>query len=162
MPETMHSQYLRWMYLHNDLSKPGKIFLNHTPIDVSTIDVPTFFLSTEKDHIAPWKTTYIGFQLMNGPKQFVLGGSGHIAGIINPPDAQKYGYKINNNAPSNAEQWLKKATDHPGSWWPEWLKWLKSHSGLSILSKDFSQLPLQPIMDAPGSYILGKMPPIDT
>lgn len=99
MPATMHSQYLRWMYLHNNLSQPNKIHLNHTPIDVSTIDVPTFFLSTEKDHIAPWQTTYTGYQLMSGPKRFVLGGSGHIAGIINPPTASKYGYKVNHHAP---------------------------------------------------------------
>lgn len=74
MPATMHSQYLRWMYLNNDLVKPGAILLNDTPIDATNIKVPTFFLSTEKDHIAPWKTTYIGFQLMKGPKRFVLGG----------------------------------------------------------------------------------------
>lgn len=156
MPATMHSQYLRWMYLHNDLAKPGKIHLNHIPIDVSTIDIPTFFLSTEKDHIAPWKTTYLGFQLMNGPKRFVLGGSGHIAGIINAPEAKKYGYKINNHAPAHAEKWLEQATEHPGSWWPEWLKWLKTHSGKLISAPDFNQLPLKPVMDAPGSYVLRK------
>ncbi|MBI2784967.1 MAG: class I poly(R)-hydroxyalkanoic acid synthase [Legionella longbeachae] len=154
MPATMHSQYLRWMYLHNDLAKPGKIHLNHTPIDVSGIDIPTFFLSTEKDHIAPWKTTYKGFQLMSGPKRFVLGSSGHIAGIINAPESKKYAYKVNHHSPASAEQWLEHATEHPGSWWPEWLKWLKAHSGKSISAPDFSQLPLQPIMDAPGSYVL--------
>ncbi|AWN75329.1 class I poly(R)-hydroxyalkanoic acid synthase [Legionella anisa] len=156
MPATMHSQYLRWMYLHNDLVKPGKIHLNHTPIDVSTIDIPTFFLSTEKDHIAPWKTTYLGFQLMNGPKRFVLGGSGHIAGIINAPDAKKYGYKVNHHVPAHAEQWLEQATEHPGSWWPEWLKWLKTHSGKLIPAPDLNQLPLKPLMDAPGSYVMKK------
>ncbi|WP_115711232.1 PHA/PHB synthase family protein [Legionella sainthelensi] len=156
MPATMHSQYLRWMYLHNYLSKPGKIHLNHTPIDVTRIDIPTFFLSTEKDHIAPWKTTYIGFQLMKGPKRFVLGGSGHIAGIINAPEAKKYGYKVNNYSPVSADQWLEQATEYPGSWWPEWLKWLKSHSGKLITAPDFEQLPLTPLMDAPGNYVLEK------
>ncbi len=156
MPATMHSQYLRWMYLHNDLAKPGKIHLNHTPIDVRTIDIPTFFLSTEKDHIAPWKTTYIGFQLMSGPKRFVLGGSGHIAGIINAPDAKKYGYKVNKHSPASAEHWLEHAIEYQGSWWPEWLKWLKVHSGKSIPAPDFSQLRLKPIMNAPGRYVLKK------
>ncbi|KTD05990.1 poly-beta-hydroxybutyrate synthase [Legionella gratiana] len=156
MPATMHSQYLRWMYLHNNLSKPGKIHLNHTPIDVTLIDIPTFFLSTEKDHIAPWKTTYIGFQLIKGPKRFVLGGSGHIAGIVNAPEAQKYGYKVNNNAPAKAEKWLEHATEHSGSWWPEWLQWLKSHSGKLISAPNFEQLPLTPLIDAPGSYVLKK------
>ncbi|ARB93451.1 PHA/PHB synthase family protein [Legionella longbeachae] len=156
MPATMHSQYLRWMYLHNNLSKPGKIHLNHIPIDVTRVDIPTFFLSTEKDHIAPWKTTYIGFQLMKGPKRFVLGGSGHIAGIINAPEAKKYGYKVNDHSPPNADQWLEQATEHPGSWWPEWLKWLKSHSGKLIPAPVFEQLPLTPLMDAPGNYVLKK------
>lgn len=156
MPATMHSQYLRWMYLHNDLATPGKIHLNHTPIDVSTIDIPTFFLSTEKDHIAPWQTTYIGFQLMSGPKRFVLGGSGHIAGIINAPGAKKYGYKVNNNIAPSAEQWLEHATEHSGSWWPEWLKWLKRNSGKLIQAQEIDQLPFTPLMDAPGSYVLKK------
>ncbi|WP_058533177.1 PHA/PHB synthase family protein [Legionella saoudiensis] len=156
MPATMHSQYLRWMYLHNYLSQPNKIHLNHTPIDVRTIDVPTFFLSTEKDHIAPWKTTYTGYQLMSGPKRFVLGGSGHIAGIINPPTATKYGYKVNHHAPSTPEEWLAHATEHGGSWWPEWMDWLKAHSGKQVPAPDFNKLKHVPIMDAPGSYVLKK------
>ncbi|EHL29582.1 PHA/PHB synthase family protein [Legionella drancourtii] len=156
MPATMHSQYLRWMYLHNDLAKPNKIHINHTPIDVSKIDVPTFFLSTEKDHIAPWKTTYIGFQLMSGPKSFVLGGSGHIAGIINPPSVTKYGYKVNNSTSSTEEEWIEGAVEHVGSWWPEWVKWLNEYSGKTIPAPDFSKLPYTPIMDAPGSYVLKK------
>ncbi|MGL6029233.1 MAG: PHA/PHB synthase family protein [Legionella sp.] len=154
MPATMHSQYLRWMYLHNDLIKPGKIKLNNTPIDVSTIDVPTFFLSTEKDHIAPWQTTYTGFEAMNGPKRFVLGGSGHIAGIINPPTAEKYGYKTNSCSTATAEQWFNEAKSHPGSWWPEWLKWLKPLSGKTIKAKELSTLPYKSLMPAPGSYVV--------
>ncbi|CAM2930035.1 PHA/PHB synthase family protein [Legionella worsleiensis] len=156
MPATMHSQYLRWMYLHNDLIKPGKIILNNTPIDVSTIDIPTFFLSTHKDHIAPWKTTYTGFHIMKGPKRFVLGGSGHIAGIINPPSSKKYGYRTNNHCPASADEWLNQSVEHPGSWWEEWLKWLKTHSGKAITAPVWEQLPLSPIMDAPGSYVLKK------
>jgi polyhydroxyalkanoate synthase len=156
MPATMHSQYLRWMYLHNNLIKPNKIIINHTPIDVSKIDIPTFFLSTEKDHIAPWKTTYIGFQAMSGPKCFVLGGSGHIAGIINPPAVTKYGYKVNQNIMSSPEQWLEHAEEHQGSWWPEWLKWLKTHSGKTVDAPVFSKLTYAPLMDAPGSYVLKK------
>lgn len=156
MPAKMHSQYLRWMYLHNDLVKPGKIRLNGTPIDVRTIDTPTFFLSTEKDHIAPWKSTYIGFQLMNGPKRFVLGGSGHIAGIINSPNVTKYGYKTNSNTSASPEEWLEQSVVHSGSWWPEWIKWLKSHSGRTVAAPDFNHLPYPPLMDAPGSYVLKK------
>lgn len=153
MPSTMHSQYLRWMYLHNNLIKPGKISLNKTPLDVSQIDTPSFFLSTQKDHIAPWKTTYIGFQAFKGPKRFVLGGSGHIAGIINPAGSDKYGYHTNNNAPQNPDDWYDGAKEHRGSWWPEWSKWLKAHSGKLIKAADITKLPYAPLMDAPGSYV---------
>lgn len=156
MPATMHSQYLRWMYLHNYLAQPGKIRLNNTPIDVRTIDAPTYFVSTHNDHIAPWKTTYIGFQLMNGPKRFILGGSGHIAGIINPPGANKYNYRTNHSNPINPEEWLESSKEHSGSWWPEWLKWLKNHSGGLVKAKDINQLPYPPLMDAPGNYVLNK------
>ncbi|WP_042239124.1 PHA/PHB synthase family protein [Legionella oakridgensis] len=153
MPAKMHSQYLRWMYLHNDLIKPGKIHLNHTPLDVSKINIPTFFISTKKDHIAPWKTTYIGFQTMQGKKNFLLGGSGHIAGIIIPPGSEKYGFYRNNSVAATAEDWLANASHHPGSWWPEWLEWLKKESGRLINAPDITQLPYKPLMDAPGSYV---------
>ena len=154
MPATMHSQYLRWMYLNNLLIKPGKIKLNGVPIDVSTINQPTFFLSTQKDHIAPWKTTYKGFEAMKGPKRFVLSGSGHIAGVINPPGAKKYEYHTNDETNLTPEQWLERAKEHKGSWWPEWLKWLKTHSGKAIPAPDMSHLPYPPLMDAPGSYVM--------
>jgi polyhydroxyalkanoate synthase len=144
------------MYLHNDLVKPNKIHLNHTPIDVTEIDIPTFFISTQKDHIAPWKTTYLGFQLMKGTKHFILGGSGHIAGIINSPNAVKYGYRTNSNTSVNAEDWFEQSIEHPGSWWPEWLKWLCNHSGRTSLAPDFDRLPFAPIMAAPGSYVLAE------
>ncbi|MCE3045297.1 alpha/beta hydrolase [Legionella sp. 16cNR16C] len=154
MPAKMHSQYLRWMYLHNDLIKPGKIKLNHTPLDVSQIDIPTFFVSTKKDHIAPWQTTYTGFQHMKGKKQFLLGGSGHIAGIVNPPQSQKYSYYTNPKAPATAEEWLQQATEHAGSWWPEWLKWLQKQSGELVAAPDMAKLAFKAIIDAPGTYVL--------
>jgi polyhydroxyalkanoate synthase subunit PhaC len=153
MPARMHSQYLRWMYLHNDLVKPGKIRINNTPLDISSIDISTFFVSTIKDHIAPWKTTYRGFQLVKGKKRFLLGGSGHIAGIIIPPGKEKYGYYVNNARPKNPEDWLRKAHHYDGSWWPEWLEWLNKESGRLINAPNFTQLPIQPIENAPGSYV---------
>lgn len=156
MPAKMHSQYLRWMYLHNNLVKPGKIRLNKIPLDITKIDVPTFFISTKKDHIAPWHTTYLGFRLIKGKKHFLLGGSGHIAGIIIPPGTEKYGYSCNLDCPKNPEDWLANAKHHAGSWWPEWFKWLKKESGRLIDAPDFNQLPLEPIMDAPGSYVYVK------
>lgn len=159
MPEKMHSQYLRWMYLQNDLIKPGKIRLNQTPLDVNQIDLPTFFVSTQKDHIAPWKTTYLGFQRMKGEKQFLLGGSGHIAGIIIPPGSEKYGFYLNPASDeASADDWLSKATHHSGSWWPTWFRWLKKQSGRKIDAPELIKLPYQTISEAPGHYVktLGK------
>jgi len=153
MPAKMHSEYLRWMYLNNDLVKPGKIHINNTPLDVSHIDIPSYFVATKKDHIAPWKTTYTGYQLVQGNKRFILGGSGHIAGIIIPPGGPKYGYYQNFASPENPEDWLANATYHTGSWWPEWLSWLKKESGRLIKAPVFTKLPMQSIMDAPGSYV---------
>ncbi|ASQ44931.1 PHA/PHB synthase family protein [Legionella clemsonensis] len=153
MPAKMHSQYLRWMYLHNDLINPGKIHLNHVPLDVTQIKVPTFFVSTQKDHIAPWQTTYRGFQLMKGKKRFLLGGSGHIAGIVNPSSSEKYGFYRNTRTDQTAEDWLASAIHHPGSWWPEWLDWLKKESGPLVKAPDFNKLPFKPIIDAPGKYV---------
>lgn len=156
MPATMHSQYLRWMYLHNDLIKPGKIHLNKVPLDITQIDIPTFFFSTKKDHIAPWQSTYLGFKALKGKKRFVLGGSGHIAGIVIPPGGEKYGYYTNPESTSTAEAWLENATQHQGSWWPEWLTWLKKESGRLTDAPDFKSCPYKPIMDAPGSYVFKK------
>jgi polyhydroxyalkanoate synthase subunit PhaC len=156
MPATMHSQYLRWMYLQNDLIKPGAIQLNGTPIDVSKITTPTFFLSTEKDHIAPWKTTYIGFQMMKGPKRFVLGGSGHIAGIINAPVIKKYGYRTNASTKSTVDDWYAQSKPHQGSWWPEWLKWLNKYSGHLTPASNLTNVVYPPLVDAPGTYVLVK------
>jgi polyhydroxyalkanoate synthase len=156
MPATMHSQYLRWMYLHNDLIKPGKIHLNKIPMDVTNINTPTFFVSTSKDHIAPWKTTYLGFQLMRGEKHFLLGGSGHIAGIITPPGSKKYGYYRNLDCLDDPEDWLAQAKHHEGSWWLEWVTWLKKKSGRLMPAPDISALPLKAIEEAPGSYVQVK------
>lgn len=156
MPAKMHSQYLRWMYLHNDLIKPNKIHLNGTPLDVTQIDIPTFFVSTRKDHIAPWQTTYTGFQLMKGDKRFILGGSGHIAGIVIPPGSKKYGYWTNDYVGNlTAEEWLASATEHSGSWWPEWFNWLQANSGETIAAPSLKNAPLK-TKGAPGTYVMMK------
>ncbi len=154
MPAKMHSEYLRSMYLNNDLIKPGSMVMNQVPIDIAHIDLPVFFVSTQKDHIAPWKTTYTGFQMMQGAKRFILGGSGHIAGIVIPPGTEKYGYHVNLNAAESPEAWLAQSKYKTGSWWPEWLAWLKKHSGRMVVSPDVTTMRLKPLMDAPGSYVL--------
>lgn len=156
LPHKMHSQYLRWMYLHNDLIKPDKIRLNRTPINIEKIDIPTFFVSTKKDHIAPWQTTYKGFAKMKGEKEFVLGGSGHIAGIINPPANHKYNYFTNPKFAKNPETWLKNATSHEGSWWPYWIKWLQKNSGQKHKAPSPKNGIYPPLRDAPGEYVHQK------
>ena len=160
MPALMHSQYLRWMYLQNDLIKPGKIHVNGTALDVSQIDIPTFFVSTQKDHIAPWKTTYTGFQCMQGKKQFILGGSGHIAGIVIPPGTEKYGFYSNTTHLETPEAWFEDATHQTGSWWPTWLAWLKKESGRMVNAPDLSTLPFKTLMDAPGEYVHVQTPKV--
>ncbi len=156
MPAKMHSQYLRWMYLQNDLIKPGKLQVGNVKLDVHQIDTPSFFVSTEKDHIAPWQTTYNGFLTFRGAKQFVLGGSGHIAGIINPPTKKKYGYYTNTATDLDAQTWHEKAVHHQGSWWPYWLKWLKSKSAGFVAAPQINNGHYTPIEDAPGNYVKVK------
>ncbi|HEX5314729.1 MAG TPA: class I poly(R)-hydroxyalkanoic acid synthase, partial [Gammaproteobacteria bacterium] len=123
MPAKMHSYYLRNMYMGNKLREPNALKLAGVPIDLSKIDVPTYFVSAIEDHIAPWKTTYAGPGLMKGSKRFVLSGSGHIAGMINPPSANKYGYWTNEKLVDDADAWFAGATQHTGSWWSDWRAW---------------------------------------
>lgn len=157
MPATMHSEYLRNMYLMNNLVKPGGMLINQTALDISQIDVPAFFLSTQKDHIAPWQSTYRGFELLAGPKTFILGGSGHIAGIVIPPGKEKYGYYSHPVYPPHPEEWLQHAEYHMGSWWPVWLDWLKQYAGSLLDSQRLiDTLITENWPDAPGSYVHKK------
>jgi polyhydroxyalkanoate synthase len=153
MPATMHSFYLRKMYQENLLVVPGGISLKGTPIDLRTIKVPSYLISTRDDHIAPWKSTYAATKIFAGPTKFVLSASGHIAGIVNPPDAQKYCYWTNTNKPKDPEAWLKKAEQHDGSWWPDWQKWVSKFAGGQVPARHPGDGALQPIEDAPGSYV---------
>ena len=154
MPAAMHSFYLRTMYLNNLLRKPGGITLAGVPIDVSRVDTPAYFVSTVEDHIAPWKSTYAGAKLLGGPVRFVLGGSGHIAGIINPPAASKYGYWTGGRPSSGrADDWLEKAEQHPGSWWSDWAEWVAKHGGEKVSARVPGKGKLKAIEDAPGSYV---------
>ena len=152
MPAVMHSFYLREMYQNNRLVEPGGITLAGEPIDLRKVDVPTFMLSTREDHIAPWKSTYAATQLFKGDVTFCLSGSGHIAGVVNPPTVEKYGYCTNPANPETPEAWLEGATEHPGSWWPEWRRWLKKYAGGSVNARKPGDGELKVIEAAPGSY----------
>ena len=156
MPAKMQSYYLRNMYHRNILKDPGGITLAGVPIDLQKIDVPIYFLSTREDHIAPWHATYAGAQLVTGPVRFVLGASGHVAGVINPPSANKYGYWTNEALPAlpaDPETWLEGATYHQGSWWTDWAKWIALNGGGQIEAREPGSGKLPAIEDAPGSYV---------
>jgi hypothetical protein len=112
------------MYQENRLSTPGGITLAGTPIDLGKIKVPAYFLSTREDHIAPWKTTYTGTRLLGGKNRFVLAASGHIAGVVNPPEGGKYSHFVNTDLPPDCEEWFAGATEISGSWWPDWHRWI--------------------------------------
>jgi len=154
MPYAMHSFYLRNMYLNNRLREPGGITLLDTPIDLTKVKTPCYFISTVEDHIAPWKGTYLGATALGGPVRFVLGGSGHIAGIVNPPSANKYGYWTNDAQPTAmpADDWFKGATQSPGSWWNDWQAWVTGLNDAKVPARDPMEGKYKPVGDAPGSY----------
>ena len=113
-------------------------------------------LSTREDHIAPWDSTYALTQMVSGPKKFVLAASGHIAGVVNHPAANKYCYWTNSRTPKNPETWLKGATQKDGSWWPEWADWVGKKSGAKVPARIPGEGKLPAIEDAPGSYVKVK------
>ena len=153
MAAAMHSFYLRKFYLENKLIEPGGITLDGVALDLGKIKVPTYVISTQEDHIAPWMSTYAATVLYGGPVRFVLSGSGHIAGVVNPPAAKKYGYWTNAKHPKNPETWLKNADQHKGSWWPDWDKWVKPHAGKKdVPARKPGDGKLKVLEAAPGSY----------
>jgi polyhydroxyalkanoate synthase len=156
MPAGNHSFYLRNCYLDNKLSK-GKMEIGGTKLDLKKVKVPVYNLATREDHIAPAKSVLFGSQFFGGPVKYVLAGSGHIAGVVNPPGKAKYQYWTGGKpAGANVDDWLKRATEHPGSWWPDWLKWLKSHDAKTAPARKIGGGKLKPTEDAPGSYVKVK------
>ncbi|MDD2325551.1 MAG: class I poly(R)-hydroxyalkanoic acid synthase [Alphaproteobacteria bacterium] len=158
LPAAMQSYYLRNMYMQNNLIKPNKLEMKGVPIDLRKVTVPAFCLSTIEDHITLWRSTYTSTQTYSGPVTFCLSGSGHIAGVVNPPAKKKYGYWTNNveRCPANPDEWLKGATKHEGSWWPEWIKWLDQYAGEQVPARDPAKN-ANVIEDAPGSYVRVKV-----
>jgi polyhydroxyalkanoate synthase len=153
MPARMHTFYLRNMYIRNLLAKPGALELGGVRLDLSQVDTPAYFISTIEDHIAPWKSTYAGARLLGGPVRFVLGGSGHIAGIVNPPAAQKYNYWTNDGPlVENPDEWLAGAQRHEGSWWTDWAAWVHAFSGGEVAARRPGDGALPVLEDAPGSF----------
>ncbi|PMR73882.1 class I poly(R)-hydroxyalkanoic acid synthase [Billgrantia endophytica] len=164
LPAGTHGWYLRHMYLENRLAQPGGIELDGVKIDLRKISTPSYFVSTRDDHIAKWNSTYYGALLPKGPVTFVLGGSGHIAGIVNPPHRNKYGYWTNSELPDTHEEWFEGAEFHEGSWWPHWQQWM-TEGGYADPDKRVparqpgeGELPL--LEEAPGRYVRATIPEV--
>jgi polyhydroxyalkanoate synthase len=153
MPSANHSFYLRNCYLENKLSK-GRLEIAGETIDLSKVTIPIYNLATKEDHIAPAKSVFIGSSAFGGPVRFVLTGSGHIAGVVNPPARQKYQYWVGGKPKGMLDDWLKSAEERPGSWWDDWHAWLERLAGTRVKKR---RRPgggkLKPLEDAPGSYV---------
>jgi polyhydroxyalkanoate synthase len=156
LPLKWHHSYLRDFYRDNKLVRSGEIVVGGTPIDIHKVRTPTYVQAGREDHIAPahsvWKITHY-FQ---GPLRFVLAGSGHIAGVVNPPEAQKYGYWTNDKKVATLEEFIAGATEHKGSWWPDWAEWIEAQAGKKVPAKG-ARVPgkgkLKALEDAPGTYV---------
>jgi polyhydroxyalkanoate synthase subunit PhaC len=153
MPAANHSYYLRNCYLENRLST-GTMVLDNTLLDLSKVKVPVYNLATREDHIAPADSVLYGSQFFGGPVKYVLSGSGHIAGVVNPPSSAKYQYWTNDNVRDiSLPDWIKGAQEHKGSWWPNWREWLGAIEPEEVPARSVGSDAMPPIEDAPGSYV---------
>ncbi len=159
LPARMHSNYLRNFYMDNKLIEPGGVTFDGVPIDLRTIKTPAYFLSTKEDHIAPWTSTYAATQLFSGPVKFVLAGSGHIAGVINPPAADKYGYWTKTGKPpKDPDKWFEGAKQTDGSWWGDWLAWVGGKYGDGkVPARKPGDGGVEILEDAPGAYVKARL-----
>ena len=155
MPKALHMFYLRRFYGENALTK-GELVLDGVTIDLKKVTIPIYEQAGREDHIAPPSSVYTGSKMFGGPVTYVLAGSGHIAGVVNPPAAQKYMHWLNDARPDRFEDWVAGAVEHPGSWWPHWANWLSQRSGKKVPARDTTKGKFTPVMDAPGSYVLVK------
>jgi polyhydroxyalkanoate synthase len=153
MPAANHSFYMRGCYLENRLSK-GTMTIANEKLDLKKVKLPVYNLATREDHIAPARSVFLGSSFFGGPVEFVLSGSGHMAGVVNHPNKKKYQYWTGAAAADDhLDRWVTSAEEHPGSWWPHWLDWLKAHDPAETDARVPGDGPLKPIEDAPGSYV---------
>jgi len=161
LPGPLYTWYLRNAYLENNLIKPGKCTVCGKKIDLGRIDLPVYLYGSREDHIVPVHGAYASTQVLPGAKRFVMGASGHIAGVINPPSTNKRSYWLREDGklPSSFDTWLKGAQEHPGSWWPDWAAWLKGHAGRQIAAPSgYGKAPrYRAIEPAPGRYVKVKV-----
>ncbi|AQW29583.1 class I poly(R)-hydroxyalkanoic acid synthase [Ralstonia syzygii subsp. celebesensis] len=157
LPGPWYCWYLRHTYLQNDLMVPGKLTVCGEPVDLGRLDMPVYLYGSREDHIVPWKSAYASTQLLKGKLRFVLGASGHIAGVINAPAANKRSHWINAKLPEAADAWLEGAKEHPGSWWPDWSAWLATQAGAQKAApKRYGNADHPEIEPAPGRYVKQK------
>ena len=160
LPGPLYAWYLRNTYLENNLVKPNRIKVCGVPLDLGRITIPTYIYGSREDHIVPIAGAYATTQVLRGPRRFVMGASGHIAGVINPPAAKKRSHWIRADAalPPTQAEWLQGATEHAGSWWPDWSHWLARHAGKHIAApRIYGRRGKYKAMEpAPGSYVLAK------
>jgi polyhydroxyalkanoate synthase len=155
MPAANHAFYLRNFYLENRLAK-GELIVAGERIDLGRVTIPIYSLATREDHVAPAKSVFLGSKSFGHPVQFVLAGSGHIAGVINPPDKRKYSYWTGPPAVEKFEDWLAGAEERAGSWWPDWFDWIMRHSAARVPARPPGSGKFKPLEDAPGSYVRGR------
>jgi polyhydroxyalkanoate synthase len=156
IPQAFLLEYGKALLRGNLLKEPGGISVGGVPIDLKSIQAPACLISLKDDHVSGWRATYAGARLFGGETMFLLGGSGHNAGVINPPAANKHGYWVNPDLPDAPEQWMEGAEQKPGSWWPAWQAWLADHHGEKIPARGVGTEDLPVIEPAPGSYVLVK------
>lgn len=152
MPAANHAFYLREFYKNNTFAK-GLMELSGERLNLSNVTIPIYELATREDHIAPAQSCFNGAKLFGGPVRFVLAGSGHIAGVVNPPAKKKYQHWTPNGDAPTLEAWIDQANEHPGSWWPDWSEWLAEKSGEMRKARTPGRGKLKAIEDAPGSYV---------
>ncbi|MDO6563479.1 class I poly(R)-hydroxyalkanoic acid synthase [Amphritea sp. 1_MG-2023] len=158
LPANMYNFYINEMYINNKLAQPGGLTICGESIDLSEIKIPTYFLSAIDDHIAPWKGTFKGTELMQGKREFVLGASGHVAGVVNPASKNRRNFWSNGELGQGADHWLETAERHEGSWWPHWAKWLKPKSGKKVdAPQTYGNKEFKAIEAAPGRYVTSRI-----
>jgi polyhydroxyalkanoate synthase len=159
LPGPMYCYYLRNTYLENRLRSPGALTNCGVPVDLGRVKLPLFVLATREDHIVPWRSAYRTVGLMGGDdKTFVLGASGHIAGVVNPAIKNRRSYWVNRNLPGEPEEWFSSATETPGSWWPVWSDWLAKHKGGERAApRGTGSVQYEPVEPAPGSYVRQRL-----
>jgi polyhydroxyalkanoate synthase len=158
LPGAMYCWYLRHTYLQDQLKVPGALTVCGEKIDLGAIKAPVYLYASREDHIVPWDSAFMSTRIFKSPYRFVLGASGHIAGVVNPPAKKKRNFWTNEAKVDSAEAWLESATSHPGSWWTDWSDWLAQHAGKKKAApKSYGSRKYKAIEPAPGRYVKAKV-----